>query len=193
MALAYSNITVEIKEILLKNRPQELYDISPKGTVPVLCLSKSTIIEESLDIMKWALEQKDIESWFIFNINNQMEIITLCDNDFKHWLDKYKYHDRFLENNKDYYMEKCHIFLSKINNLLKNKSYLFSNKISLADVAIFPFIRQYANVNKTWLANKYINISRWLDNFTSSNLFLSVMDKYPEYEYKQKPLIINFY
>ena len=193
MALAYSNITVEIKEIFLKNRPQELYNISPKGTVPVLCLSESIIIEESLDIMKWALEQEDIESWFYSNINDQIAIIKLCDNEFKYWLDRYKYHDRYPEHTKNYYMEKCDIFLSEVNNLLNIKPYLFSKRISLADVAIFPFIRQYANVNKTWLVNEYINISRWLDNFTSSNLFLSVMDKYPEYEYKQKPLIINFY
>ena len=192
MALSYSNITVEIKEVFLKNRPQELYDVSPKGTVPVLSLSNSTIIEESIDIMKWALEQKDMKSWFISNINSQMEMIMLYDDEFKYWLDRYKYHDRFPENNKTFYMEKCHIFLSRINNLLKGNSYLFSNKISLADIAIFPFIRQCANVDVDWFANNYINTSKWLDHFTNSKLFLSVMDKYPEYKSKQKPLIINF-
>ena len=192
MALAYSNITLEIKEIFLKNRPQELYAISPKGTVPVLCLSKSIIIEESLDIMKWALEQYDTESWFSANINNQLEIVTLCDNKFKYWLDRYKYHDRYTENNKIYYMEKCDIFLSEINNLLNINPYLFSSKISLADVAIFPFIRQYANVDKMNFENKYIYIYKWLDDFVNSKLFLSVMDKYPEYKSMQKPLIINF-
>jgi len=192
MALSYSDITVEIKEVFLKNRPQELYDISPKGTVPVLCLSKSIIIEESLDIMKWALKQHDIDSWFNSNINNQMTMISLCNNKFKFWLDRYKYYDRYPEHTKDYYMGKCDIFLSEINNLLNIKPYLFSNKISLADVAIFPFIRQYTNVDKTQFENKYIYISQWLNHFTNSNLFLSVMDKYPEYKSKQKPLIINF-
>jgi len=192
MALSYSDITVEIKEISLKNRPQELYDVSPKGTVPVLCLNNSTIIEESIDIMKWALEQKNMKSWFISNINSQMEMIMLYDDEFKYWLDRYKYHDRFPENNKTFYMEKCHIFLSRINNLLKGNSYLFSNKISLADIAIFPFIRQCANVDVDWFAKNYINTSKWLDYFINSKLFLSVMDKYPEYKSKQKPLIINF-
>ena len=192
MALAYSKITLEIKEIFLKNRPKELYAISPKGTVPVLCLSKSIIIEESLDIMKWALEQYDIESWFSSNINNQLEIVALCDNKFKYWLDRYKYHDRYPENTKIYYMEKCDMFLSEINNLLNINPYLFSSKISLADVAIFPFIRQYANVDKINFENKYINLSKWLDDFVNSKLFLSVMDKYPEYNSMQKPLIINF-
>ena len=129
------------------------------------------------------MEKKDEE---------QMKLIALCDNEFKHWLDKYKYHDRYPENNKNFYIEKCDEFLSHINNLLNKNLYLFSNNISLSDVAIFPFVRQCANVDMDWFVNRYINTSKWLNNFISSKLFLSVMDKYPNYEYKQTPLIINF-
>ena len=121
-----------------------------------------------------------------------MEIILLCDNEFKHWLDRYKYHDRYPENNKNYYTEKCGEFLSHINNLLNKNLYLFSNNISLSDVAIFPFIRQCANVDIHWFNNNYVNVSNWLNNLLDSSLYLSVMDKYSEYKYGQKPFIINF-
>ena len=192
MALAYSDITVELKEIFLNNRPQELYDISPKGTVPVLCISKSNIIDESLDIMKWAIEQKENDSWFISKKEDQLNIISTCDKEFKFWLDRYKYFDRYPENNQNYYFNKCDDFLSTIDKLLKNNTYLFSNTINLVDVAIFPFIRQFANVNQNIFQDKYNNINCWLNNFLSSHLFLSVMKKYPEYNYNQSSLIINF-
>ena len=98
MALAYSNITIEIKEIFLQNRPQELFDISPKGTVPVLCLNNSKIIDESLDIMQWALTQNDLENWIGPKINCQNKLIKENDSEFKYWLDRYKYYDRYPEH-----------------------------------------------------------------------------------------------
>ena len=192
MALAYSNITVELKEISLKNRPQELYDISPKGTVPILCINNSTIIDESLDIMKWALNHNDPKHWVDNNMEIQHEMIQVNDNEFKHWLDRYKYYDRYPKHNKSYYREKCGEFIIKLNILLEDHRYLLSNHLSLLDVAIFPFIRQCANVDIHWFNNNYVNVSNWLKNLLDSSLYLSVMDKYSEYKYGQKPFIINF-
>jgi len=192
MALAYSNITVELKEISLRNRPLELLAISPKGTVPVLCINNSTFIDESLDIMKWALNHNDPESWISHNKKIQLEMIDVYDTEFKYWLDRYKYHDRYPENNKNYYRNQCDVYLKKLNIVLKNKQYLLSDNVKLVDVAIFPFIRQFANVDEKWFNNHYQNIYSWFNILIKSKLFSSVMHKYPEYKPKQKPLIINF-
>ena len=96
MALAYTDITIEIKEIFLQNRPQELFDISPKGTVPVLCLNNSKIIDESLDIMQWSLTQNDPDSWIITNLDIQLKLIKENDSEFKYWLDRYNVVNIFL-------------------------------------------------------------------------------------------------
>ena len=192
MALSYSEITVELKEIFLNNRPSELYAVSSKGTVPVLCISESYILDESLDIMLWALNCSDPENWLDKDQKSQLELIEVNDNEFKHWLDHYKYSDRYPENDQEYYREKCENFLSKLNQLLITNKYILHNHLALVDVAIFPLIRQFANVDKKWFKNNYLYIYRWLNNLIKSKLFLSVMHKYPEYTPEQKPLFINF-
>jgi len=192
MALAYSNITVELKEILLKNRPQELFDISPKGTVPVLLVDKSIIIEESLEIMIWALNKNDPNGWYKHNKQKQINIINEYDKKFKYWLDRFKYYDRYPDYDKNYYREKCNTYLSKLDIKLNDTPYLLSKKISLADIAIFPFIRQFANIDLDGFNNFYKNIPMWLEKIMKSKLFLSVMNKFDEYQINQKSLIINF-
>ena len=192
MALAYSNITVELKEIFLSNRPKELYEISPKGTVPVLNLNDSKIIDESLDIMQWSLKQNDPENWLKPSLDNQLKLVNKNDEEFKYWLDRYKYFERYPEHDKNYYRAKCDKFISKIDSNLKNHSYIFSPDLSFADVAIFPFIRQFANVDYFWFYATYKNVTLWLTNFTESQLFNSVMKKYNEYKIGQNPFIVNF-
>ena len=193
MALSYSKIQVELKEILLSNRPPELYTVSSKGTVPVLCINKTTVIDESLDIMKWALMQNDPHSWISYNKRMQFNIIKENDHEFKFWLDKYKYFERFPENNRDYYQDKCGEYLFKLNQLLECNKYLLTNKLLLVDVAIFPFIRQCANIDQYWFKNTYVRLANWLNNIIESKLFISVMEKYLEYNPGNKPLITNFY
>ena len=192
MALSYSKIKVELKEILLNNRPSELYAVSPKGTVPVLCINNITVIDESLDIMKWALKQNDPNLWISYNKRMQFDIIEENDNEFKYWLDRYKYFERVPENNRDYYRAKCSEYLTKLNKLLEYNQYLLTNKLLLVDVAIIPFIRQCANVDQYWFEDTYADLANWLNNIIESNLFVSVMDKYLEYNSGQEPLITNF-
>ena len=190
MALAYSNIDVELREILLKDRPIELYNISPKGTVPVL-QTKNSIIDESLDIMLWALNIQDTDKWSI-DLDAQLSKISLNDREFKYWLDRYKYHDRYPDNTKDYYWEKCFRFLSDLDSSAnKNNGYLFANHLTLTDISIFPFVRQCANVDISKFDN-LIYLKPWLDNMISSNLFYSVMSKYAVWGSNNEPLIINF-
>ena len=192
MALSYSNIKVELKEILLSNKPSELYAISPKGTVPVLHINNTTVIDESLDIMKWALKQNDPNSWISYKKNIQFDIVEENDNEFKYWLDRYKYFDRFPENNRDYYRARCGESLRKLNQLLEGNQYLLTNKLLFVDVAIFPFIRQCFNIDKFWFNDTYVKLAQWLNNIIESKLFISVMDKYLEYNSSHKPLITNF-
>jgi len=192
MALSYSQVSVEIKEILLNNRPPELLAASIKGTVPVLCINDTTVIDESLDIMKWALIQNDPNLWIQYNKAMQFDIIEENDNEFKYWLDRYKYYDRYPENNRDYYRAKCDRYLTRLNQLLEKNQYLLTNKLLLVDVAIVPFIRQFANVDKYWFKETYTKLSSWLNNIIESKLFASVMDKYLEYNSEQEPLITNF-
>ena len=192
MALSYSQVLVEIKEILLNNRPPELLAVSIKGTVPVLCINDTTVIDESLDIMKWALIQNDPNLWIQYNKEMQFDIIEENDNKFKYWLDRYKYYDRYPGNNREYYRAKCDWFLTKLNQLVEKNQYLLTNKLLLVDVAILPFIRQFANVDKYWFKETYTKLSSWLNNIIESKLFASVMDKYLEYNSEQEPLITNF-
>ena len=192
MALSYSKVSVEVKEILLNNRPPELLAVSIKGTVPVLCINDTTVIDESLDIMKWALIQNDPNLWIHYNKEMQFDIIEENDNEFKYWLDRYKYNDRYPENNRDYYKVKCDRYLTRLNQLLEKNQYILTNKLLFVDVAIVPFIRQFANVDKYWFKETYAKLSSWLNNIIESKLFASVMDKYLEYNSEQEPLITNF-
>ena len=192
MALSYSKVSVEVKEILLNNRPPELLAVSIKGTVPVLCINDTTVIDESLDIMKWALIQNDPNLWIHYNKEMQFDIIEENDNEFKYWLDRYKYNDRYPENNSDYYRAKCDRYLTRLNQLLEKNQYLLTNKLLFVDIAIVPFIRQFANVDKYWFKETYTKLSSWLNNIIESKIFASVMDKYFEYNSEQEPLITNF-
>ncbi len=141
---------------LLIERPKKLYQISPKGTVPVLNLPDDKIIDESLDIMKWSVSVNDPGSCFVNNINHQLEIISINDKEFKKWLDRYKYHDRYPEYSVEYYREKC-------EKILASEKFLFSKNISLADIALFPFVRQFSNVDIIWFRKRFIHLSGWMD------------------------------
>ena len=192
MALAYTDIQIEIREISLKDRPQELYHISPKGTVPVLVIDDKTIIEESLDIITWSLKTKDNQTWLGKNPSKEMSLITTNDTTFKKWLDRYKYHDKYPENSKESYRDKCDIILSEYENKLGNTQYLLRNETSIADIAIFPFIRQFSNVDYKWFEDNYTYLKKWLEDISSSNLFISVMYKYDTWDSTNQPQIVNF-
>ena len=181
MALAYSEIVVELREILLKDKPASMLESSSKATVPVLVLEEK-VIDESLDVMKWALLQKDKDQWFHGldpKVQNEiLELIDKNDHQFKPILDRYKYSDRHPQS-EDYYRNLSLGYLEELyQRLLKNK-YLFGANLSLADVAIFPFIRQFAFVNKKWFdATRLQSLKAWLEDFLSSERFLGIMQKY---------------
>ena len=192
MALAYSNISLELREISLRGRPEELYKASIKGTVPVLITADGTVIDESLEIMLWSLKNNDNQTWLKQGSNEEMDLINSNDTTFKKWLDKYKYHDRHPENSKEFYRNHCQKILSIYEEQLTKHTYLLRNDISIADIAIFPFVRQFANVDYSWFESNFDLLKNWLENFCSSDLFLSIMNKYDTWENNQQPKIISW-
>tara|TARA_B100001750_G_scaffold68704_1_gene54804 strand:+ start:846 stop:1424 length:579 start_codon:yes stop_codon:yes gene_type:complete len=191
MALAYTDVKLEIREISLRNRPEELYQASKKGTVPVLITLDGLVIDESLEIMLWTLKNNLNQTWLMENSEQELELINRNDVSFKKWLDKYKYHDRHPEYSKEYYREKCADILSDYENQLGNKKYILRDNISIADVAIFPFVRQFANVDYLWFESNYSKLTNWLEKICSSDLFIQIMEKYEMWDKKNNNLVIN--
>ncbi|MDQ7004425.1 MAG: glutathione S-transferase [Ghiorsea sp.] len=179
LALTYTGINVEYREVELKNKPQAMLEISPKGTVPVLQLDNGQIIDESLDIMLWALNQHDSEGWLIHQ-TQALALIDKNDTTFKVWLDKYKYADRFPEHSQTYYREQGENFLQKLESHLDKHAFLLDTRPSLTDYAIFPFVRQFAFVDKAWFdQSPYPKLQTWLDHHLESRAFEETMIKRP--------------
>ncbi|MBD1568751.1 glutathione S-transferase [Aliivibrio sp. S10_S31] len=176
LGIVQSNKTVHLREIILKNKPESMLQASPKGTVPVLINNKGKVIDESLDIMKWALEGSELLQ---STTSEMFQLIRENDDIFKSWLDKYKYADRYPEYSEIYYREQGELFLNKLEQRLTTSPMLFSKQYSFADLAILPFIRQFAFVDIHWFRqSKYKNLQRWLFEFIESELFNSIMNKY---------------
>ena len=192
MALSYTKTSFEIREITLRDRPQELYNASQKGTVPVLITNQNIVIDESLDIMIWALSNNKSQTWLTDNKKQELEHIAINDTTFKKWLDRYKYHDRYPEKSKEYYREKCSAILDEHENQLEKTKYLSSDKKGIVDIAIFPFVRQFANTDYKWFESNYNFLEKWLKDIVNSKLFLSIMDKYPTWDTKNPSKIIKF-
>ena len=192
MAMAYSKISYEHREILLKNRPKDLYRISKKGTVPVLKLVDGTVIDESVDIMKWCIKQNDLDGWFKDNYALQNRFIKNNDTEFKYWLDRYKYHIRYIENSYEKYQKEVEAFLIKYNLILQEKRFLMGKKLSLVDVALMPFIRQAAHVNIGWFTQNFPALSEWLEKLKVSPLFLSIMKKYDIWDDSGEGIIVKW-
>ena len=191
MVLSYMEVSVELREVLLNERPQSLCKISSKGTVPVLLLKDGKVLDESLDIMRWAIKQGE-QKLYEDKLNEQNQLIKYNDTKFKYWLDKYKYHVRYLEHSREYYQRKCSKTLAEYDMRLRENAYLMGDRIRLADIAIFPFIRQCANVDQNWFNNNYPNLNQWLEIWKQSRLFKSVMMKYNQWRLGDELLIVNF-
>lgn len=176
MAIAVSGIQVELREVVLRDKPQSLHDISAKATVPVLLTQEQVVIDESLDIMCWALQQSDPENWLD---DIDQAFITNNDDSFKYWLDRYKYADRYPEQSEAFYRKKGEEFLLLLEQQLNKTAYLSGEKIGFTDIAIFPFIRQFASVNKDWFEHApYPKLQAWLNQLIDSVLFQTTMIKY---------------
>ncbi|REJ61305.1 MAG: glutathione S-transferase [Proteobacteria bacterium] len=181
MAIAYAGINVGLREVVLKDKPPAMLEVSPKGTVPVVIDVDGRIIEESRDVMRWALDQNDPDAW-LAGLGLDDPLISACDDDFKHWLDRYKYAVRFPEQDEIWYRGQAEAFLATLELKLGDARFLNGSTLGVTDVAVFPFIRQFANVDMKWWESKpYPNVARWLAGLIASELFVAVMKKYPQW------------
>ncbi|KTB56209.1 glutathione S-transferase [Pseudomonas syringae] len=179
MALHYAGCTVDIHEVSLKAKPAEMLARSPKGTVPVLAL-EDRVIEQSLDIMHWALAQQDPDNWLLANdpqgATQIAALITENDEVFKLHLDRYKYSVRYPEHLPQHYREQGEVFLQTLENRLQPQRFLAGEHLTLADIAIVPFIRQFCFVDQEWFEQSpYPALRAWLQRLLQSELFAAVM------------------
>lgn len=196
LAIKASGLIVEIREVELKNKPKEFLNISPKATVPIVYISSEQIIEESLDIMEWALKINDPLNLLKHEKLNKIEIHNILiklENQFKQNLDRYKYSSRFDLPNPKLYRDKNLQTLNEFNNLLQNNKGICSSNLSLLDYAVFPFIRQFRNVNSVWFDSLELKfLQTWLYELIDSDEFSSIMKKYEIWKPNQKPIYTNF-
>ena len=181
MALRYCAVAVNIIEVSLKAKPAELLALSSKGTVPVLS-ANGLVIDESLSIMHWALAQNDPQDWLLKDDPaGQQRIADLIEHNdqvFKVHLNRYKYAERYPEQPMECYRAEGEVFIRTLDELLEGRDYLLSTHPTLADVALMPFVRQFAHVDRDWFGQTpYRRLQDWLQRFLQSELFTSVMAK----------------
>ena len=176
MAIAVSGTQVRLREVLLKDKPDEMLAASAKGTVPVL-VDGEAVIDESLEVMMWALKRNDPEGWL-----SRKDDALIAENDgpFKHHLDRYKYSTRYEDADAEEHRAAGFAFLQKLDARLADSDYLHGAARGFTDIAIFPFVRQFRIADKEWFdAAPIPNVQRWLNALMGSALFKSVMEKYP--------------
>ena len=183
LAIKVGALDVELREIKLSNKPAEMLACSSKGTVPVLLLPNGIVIDESKDIMEWALNQSDPNNWLADDATAQQEIAYLIDfndSEFKKYLDLYKYADRYPEKSVEHYRQQGEVFLEKLEHKLNKTKFILKDDITFVDMALFPFIRQFAFVDKDWFdKSQYNKLKKWLELLLETSLFNDVMKKYP--------------
>ena len=178
LAIASAGLECRLREVVLRDKPAAMLEASPKGTVPVLVLADGAVIEESLDIMHHALERDDPEDWMQPDTGTREDMLALieaCDSDFKHHLDRYKYATRYDDADA--------AFLKRLDGQLSDRDQLFGGRISLADMAIMPFVRQFANADRNWFdAQDLPHLQRWLTGHLESARFKAVMPKIAQWQ-----------
>ncbi len=184
LALDIAQISVQLREVVLRDKPEEFLAASPSATVPTLVFGDGTVIDESIDIMRWVLALSDPQNWLLpAELQAEAdELIELADGDFKHHLDHYKYANRYDEGEGLIHRQQASQFLTELDQRLQQTANLMGERITLADIAIAPFVRQFANVDRSWFDNQsWAALVEWLNNFCQSDAFNRIMDKYPQW------------
>jgi glutathione S-transferase len=176
MALAISGAQYEHREVVLRDKPPQMLQVSPKGTVPVFVTTDGEVLEESTDIMRWALARSDPEGWL-----DRDDPALVADNDgpFKHHLDRYKYSTRYDDVDPEEHGSAAVKYLRVLDGRVSNTPYLRGARRGFADIAIFPFVRQFVNADRDWFdAQGLTNVGRWLNGLVGSELFTRIMAKH---------------
>jgi len=192
MGLKVSELKFEHREILLRDKPAHMLEVSPKGTVPVFITESGQIIDESLELLLFALKQNDPLGWLDCDRETVDQLIANNDGPFKHHLDRYKYASRYDAEAKRGDVDLSHrhqaeTYIAAYESRLAANAFLLGDRQSLADIAIFPFLRQFANTDRNWWENApYPHVRTWLGKHVNSDLFLSIMHKYPLWSQAQR-------
>ena len=193
LALLASGVRCELREIVLRDKAPEFLSASPKGTVPVVVTPAGAVIEQSLDVMHWALEQNDPDGWLCPDGGTADEmdaLIAECDGPFKSALDRYKYATRYEDADPLAERARGAEFLERLEGRLAENRYLFGAKASLADMAIAPFVRQFANVDRAWFDGEpWPHLISWLEAFLASERFEAIFKKYPKWQTGDAPTL----
>ena len=188
MALDYAGIEPEYREIEFRNKPPVMLEASPKGTVPVLIEADGTVIDESWDIMLWALRQNDPQAWLGENetyVEQATSLVNFNDGEFKYSLDRYKYADRYPRKSATYYRAGAETFLERLEQHLEQHDWITQKTMTVADIAVFPFIRQFSMVDPEWFEKSpYPGVRRWLAGLVGSHRFERIMQKRPTWVFQ---------
>ena len=189
MAIAVSGIRVELREVVLRDKPPELIAASAKATVPVLVLAKGDVIDESLDIMRWALGQNDPEGWLA---STNDTLIAVNDGPFKQALDRYKYPHRYDLADGLEHRQAGFKHLHLLDKRLSGSAYLGGELLGFTDIALFPFVRQFAATDKDWFKTQPLpGLRNWLNQLVESELFASIMPRHPQWHAGDAPTIFR--
>ena len=195
MALWVAGIAVELREVKLADKPPELADASPKATVPVL-VTHEGVIDESIAIMRWALSMNDPQGWLS---GDDAALIARNDGPFKHHLDRYKYPVRYPDENEGdeaafslHHRSEGLAILQQLDTRLAGREQLCGERPTLADIALFPFIRQFANTDRAWFdAQDIPHLQPWLECHLASDLFKAIMPKFAPWKAGDEPILFG--
>lgn len=195
LAIFKSQQAVELRDVKLTNKPAAMLAASPKGTVPILVVSASHIIDESLDVMLWSLGQSDPDNLLLSSIvelSDLLAFIDIYDSEFKPCIERYKCAKRYHEANLEACRNDCEVYIQNLEQRLSKHDFILGEHESLADIAILPFIRQFAKVERQWyVKSSYRNVKRWLNNYLQSALFNKVMAPHPIWVEGSEPVIFS--
>lgn len=195
MALLFNKQSFIVREVSLKNKPKDLLEISPKATVPVMLLADGSVIEESIHIMHWAFEKGEIANNHKMHENEILvieQLISENDGPFKYILDRYKYPNRYPNEQNKNWQQQADKFLSKLEMFLQHNKYLFGNNIAIEDLAIMPFVRQFKMVDEDWFNGApYPKVNEWLNSLIENDVFKKVMNKYEPWKTGDKKIIVT--
>ncbi|TKB47323.1 glutathione S-transferase [Ferrimonas sediminicola] len=184
IALDYLGRPLQLREVVLRDKPAPLLALSPKGTVPVLQLPDGRVLEESLDIMLWTLGESDPQYWWPRRAAAQrltLDLIQRNDGAFKHWLDRYKYADRH-PRSQQWYRAKAEPWLDRLESMLIHSGWLLGATFSLADAALLPFVRQFAMVDRPWFDGHYPALAQWLNRWMVSEPYGRIMTRFAPWQ-----------
>lgn len=196
MALIVSNVQCELREVDLASKPAHMLAVSPKGTVPVLLFSDGSVLQESLDIMLWAFSQSDAQAWLHPETDDLSAMLTLIeqnDGEFKEHLNRYKYPERYEKEHTDplHHRAEAGVFMSRLASMLEDSNFLFGPSPSLADIALFPFVRQFAAVDPGWFSGLRLTcLQGWIADWQESDLFAAAMHQQQVWQPGHSPVFL---